>query len=427
MGRFRRVAGMVALALPLAASGAAGQASHHVTFQVGGDPEELAAYQTLVDAFEAQNPDVDVAIVHIPDEDEYLQRLTTDLAAGTPSDIVLLNYRKYAYYAARDALEPLAPYLRSSTRIGEADFVEQALAPFRWQGQLTCIPQNFSSLVVYYDKDLFDAAGLPYPSDDWTWDDFVDTATALTLDTDGDGTIDQYGVGLQVSAYRLASFLWQNGGDMVVMGDQGLPIGLAWGTPASRDAIEWFVGLQTAHHVAPDAVAEAAESSQSRFLNGRLAMFLDSRRHTTTFRTITDFDWDVAALPVGEQRASALHSDGYCMTAAAQDKDAAWRLIEFANSVEGQTIVAGTGRSVPSLTEVANSPAFLDPAAKPAHSQVWLDAGPYIRAMPVMPNWLEIEDLASGELKHAFYGEQSVDDAVANALRLTAPLFAGGD
>jgi hypothetical protein len=47
--------------------------------------------------------------------------------------------------------------------------------------------------------------------------------------------------------------------------------------------------------------------------------------------------------------------------------------------------------------------------------------------MPVMPNWLEIEDLASAELKHAFYGEQTVDDAIANALRLTAPLFAGGD
>jgi hypothetical protein len=58
---------------------------------------------------------------------------------------------------------------------------------------------------------------------------------------------------------------------------------------------------------------------------------------------------------------------------------------------------------------------------------VWLSTGPSVRAVPVMPNWLEIEDLSSAELKHAFYGEQSVDDAIANALRLTAPLFAGGD
>jgi multiple sugar transport system substrate-binding protein len=82
---------------------------------------------------------------------------------------------------------------------------------------------------------------------------------------------------------------------------------------------------------------------------------------------------------------------------------------------------------VPSLTAVAESPAFLDPDAKPANSEVWLSTGPFVRAMPVMPNWLEIEELASAELKHAFYGEQTVDDAIANALRLTAPLFAGGD
>jgi multiple sugar transport system substrate-binding protein len=146
---FVRAAAVAILALPVATSGVFAQAQQHVAFQGGGDPEELAAYQTLVDAFETQNPDVDVEIIHIPDEDEYLQRLTTDLAAGTPADIVLLNYRKYAYFANRGALEPLAPYLRASSVIGEADFIEQALAPFRWNGELMCISQNFSSLVTY--------------------------------------------------------------------------------------------------------------------------------------------------------------------------------------------------------------------------------------------------------------------------------------
>jgi multiple sugar transport system substrate-binding protein len=415
------------LAVPMAVGVATAQSEHHVAFQVGGDPEELAAYQTLVDAFEAENPDVDVEIIHIPDEDEYLQRFTTDLAAGDPADIVLLNYRKYAYFAVREALEPLAPYLEASSAIGEADFIEQALAPFRWNGALTCIPQNFSSLVTYYNKDLFDAAGVAYPSDDWTWDDFVETAKQLTLDTDGDGTTDQYGVGVQVSTYRLSPFLWQNGGDQVVLGGQGQPVKLAWDTPASREAIQWFVDLQTTNKVAPDAEADAAEGTQARFLNGRLAMYLDSRRPTPTLRTITDFDWDVAALPVGKERAGVLHSDGYCMTAASKDKDATWRFIEYANSPEGQAVIAGTGRTVPSLTEVANSPAFLAPEQKPANSQVWLSTGPSVRAVPVMPDWLEIEDLSSAELKHAFYGEQSVDEAITNAITLTAPLFAGGD
>jgi multiple sugar transport system substrate-binding protein len=280
---------------------------------------------------------------------------------------------------------------------------------------------------VYYDKALFDAAGLPYPADDWTWDDFLSTAQALTKDTDGDGVTDQHGLGTSAEVIRLAPFLWQNDGEMVRTGDQGQPVGLAWDTPASREAIQWFVDLQTTHHVVPDAEEEAAEDSQSRFINGRLGMFLNSRRSVPTFRGITGFDWDVAALPRGKEQAGILHSDGYCLTAASKEKDAAWRLIEFANSVEGQTIIAGTGRSVPSLREVAESPAFLDPTAKPANSQVWLTTAPEIRSVPVMPTWLEIEGLASEELEHAYYGEQTVDQAISNATTLTAPFFAGGD
>ena len=86
-----------------------------------------------------------------------------DFAAGDPADVVLINYRRYAPFAAMGVLEPLAPYLRQSEVISESDFFAVATDPFRWRGQLMCIPQNISSLVVYYNRDLFDAAGLAYP------------------------------------------------------------------------------------------------------------------------------------------------------------------------------------------------------------------------------------------------------------------------
>ena len=168
---------------------------------VFGDPAELAAYQSLVDAFEVAHPDIDVELIHIPGQDDYRARLAVDLAAGTPADVFLSNYRLYAPFAARGALEPLEPYLQQSEIIAEADFYPEVMDPFRWRGELMCIPQNASSLVVYYDKALFDAAGLAYPDDDWTWDDFVATAEALTKDLDGDGVTDQYGLGTEASLY----------------------------------------------------------------------------------------------------------------------------------------------------------------------------------------------------------------------------------
>jgi multiple sugar transport system substrate-binding protein len=322
-------------------------------------------------------------------------------------------------------LEPLAPYLRASAVISESDFFRVATEPFKWRGQLMCVPQNISSLVVYYDRDLFDAAGLPYPSDDWTWDEFLAAAEALTLDLDGDGQTDQYGVGIEPSIFRLAPFVWGNRGELVVLEGGRVPVRLALDSRAAREAVEWFVALQTEHGVVPDALAEAAESSESRFLNGRTAMYFNSRRGTPTARRIDDFEWDVAALPVGEQRAGILHSDAYCMAAAAEDKDAAWTFIEFANSPAGQAIVARSGRTVPSLIEVAESEAFLDPTVAPANSAVWLDTVDSLRTVPVMAGWVDIEELTGDELERAFYGQASVDEAIAAMVTRTLPFFAG--
>lgn len=399
--------------------------SSEVSFMVFGDPAELAAYQGLVEAFEEQAPDIEVELIHIPSMSDYRARLGVDFAAGKPADVVLINYRRYAPFAAMGVLEPLAPYLRRSEIISQSDFFDVATDPFTWRGQLMCIPQNISSLVVYYNRDLFDAAGLPYPSDDWTWTEFLDAAQALTRDLDGDGVVDQYGVGIEPSIFRLAPFVWGNRGELVVVEANGTPIRLALDSRAAREAVAWFVGLQTEHGVAPDALAEAAESSESRFLNGRSAMFFNSRRGTPTARRIDDFAWDVAALPVGEERAGILHSDAYCMAAATEDKEAAWRFIEFANSRAGQTIVARSGRTVPSLIEVASSPAFLDPEAAPANSAVWLETVDSLRAVPVMAAWVDVEELTGDELERAFYGQATVDEAIAAMITRTLPFFAG--
>ncbi len=144
-------------------------------------------------------------------------------------------------------------------------------------------------------------------------------------------------------------------------------------------------------------------------------MYFNSRRSVPTMRTIESFDWDVAPLPQDAQPASVLHVDGYCMAEKTQDKEAAWKFIEYANSPKGQETVARTGRTVPSLRSVAQSSAFLDPTQKPASSQVWLDVVPTLRAVPVLPKWPAIEDAVSKEIERAFYGQATVEEAAAAA------------
>lgn len=395
-----------------------------VSLMVFGEPAELAAYQALVDAFRSEYPDIEVELRHVASQGDYQKQLVTAFSAGAQPDVMLLNHRRVAQFAAQGGLEPLGSYLEKSEALDAADFYAQAIEAFEWDGQTWCIPQNISSLTVYYNRSLFDAAGVPYPIEGWSWDDFVQAARALTRDLDGDGTIDQYGVGLDVGLMRLAPFIWQNGGEL--LDDEANPTRLALDSPEALAAFQWFVDLQVQEQVAPDAAAEQAESSENRFMNGRLAMYLNSRRGVPTYRTVEGLDWDVAPLPQGVQVAGILHSDGYCLSARAKDKESAWTLIEFANSVEGQKLMAGTGRTVPSLRQVAESADFLNPDQQPAHSQVFLDAIPTLRRMPNLAEWPVIEETASRELERAFYGQATVEEAVATAIEQTLTYFQKG-
>lgn len=413
------LAGCVTPAQPSAAAPSSAVAANDepngsISFLIFGDPAEKAAYDELVSAYQKLHSDVNVELIHVPSQGDYRRRLAADFAAGAPADITLINYRRYAQFAAKGTLEPLGPYLAQSKLIKEDDFYSEAMAPYYWEGTLMCIPQNLSSLAVYYNKKLFDEAGLDYPSDDWNWDEFLADAKALTKDNDGDGETDVYGLGTDAVIFRAAPFIWMNGGDLV--DDPANPHALALDTPEAKEALEWFIDLQVVHQVVPDFVKEQAENSESRFISGRLGMFLNSRRGVPTYRQIEDFDWDVAPLPQGKSKSGILHADAFCLSAASQNKSAAWSFIEFANSVEGQTILAKSGRTVPSLKSVAESPAFLDPNAKPANSRVFLDTIPYIRAVPIMETWVDIETVTSEELENAFHGGATLDAAIDAAV-----------
>lgn len=402
-------------------AGASGEPAGGISFMIWGDPAEKKAYETLIRSFSEQHPGVEVELIYTPSQTNYYQRMAVDFAAGTPADVFLINYRRYAHFASGGVLEPLDPYVAGSTAIDLDDFYPEAVAPFYWKGRLLAIPQNISSLVVYYNKDLFDAAGIAYPDSNWTWDEFVETAKALTRDLDGDGTIDQFGLGTDAFLFRVAPFIWQNGGELV--DDPVAPTRMALDAPEARTALAWFCDLQLKHKVVPSLLDERTEVSASRFLRGRMGMFFDSRRGTPVYRTIRAFDWDVAPLPRGLRPAGILHSDAFFMASTSRNKAAAWAFIEYANSREGQVILAGTGRTVPSRKAVAESPAFLDPEAKPRNSRVFLDVIPHIRAVPVLDYWPDIEFQAGQEIERTFHGVAPLEEAIRLAQERTAPFF----
>lgn len=279
------------------------------------------------------------------------------------------------------------------------------------------MPQNVSSLVTYYNVDLFEDAGVPLPRAGWTWDDFLAAAKALT----GEG---RYGVGTEASLIRVAPFVWSAGGEVV--DDPIDPTRLALDTGPARRGLDFFLDLQTVHGVAPPDREEQSQDSESRFLSGTLGMYLNSRKSVPTLRTIEEFTWDVAPLPVapGGEPATILHGDAYCLADSGRE-DEAWQFVEFANSVGGQQILARSGRTVPSRTDVADSEAFLRPDEPPAQAKVFTDVVPTIRSVPHTASWARVESEADSILTELYYGRLERDEGIELLLETTEPLFAG--
>ena len=403
-------------------SGSEGKASGEISFLVFGEPEELRAYRSVVRSFRRVEPDIEVNLVEASDREDLIARLATSFAGGSPPDLFLLNYRFYGQFAARGVLEPIQDRLADSSAFEPEDFYPQALEAFRFDGELTCLPQNISSLVVYYNRDLLRKERVPEPKAAWTWNDMIEKALALTRDVDEDGTVDQYGLGVEPTLIRIAPFVWSNGGELV--DDEERPTRFTLETPAAQKAMQDFFDLRQLHLVVPSEDEIESEDDESRFQNGRTAMVLSSRRATPAFRTITKFDWDIAPLPRHKQQAGILHSDAYCMTKQSDNKAAAWRFMEFALGPQGQRITARSGRTVPSLIQVSRSEAFLDPAAKPRNSRVFLDTIPFIRRVPTISTWPEIEDKSEMILENGLYEGVSSKEIARQLDADTTEIFA---
>ncbi|MFC7491944.1 MULTISPECIES: ABC transporter substrate-binding protein [unclassified Knoellia] len=396
-----------------AAAGGGAAATAPITFQVKAEPEEAAVYRSLVTAYQGSGGG-DVEMIPVGRKD-HLTRLSTAFASGDAPDVFLINYREYAPFVQRGAVEPIGPML-TENGMNRSDYYEEPLKAFTYEGDLQCMPQNISSLVVYWNTKLFAAAGVEAPKPGWTWDQFASAAASLTK-----GAVK--GVGIDPSITRMAPLIWSRGG--TVVDDTAKPTRTTLHEPGARAALQEVVDL-IASGSTPSKEQMAAQGLEEQFMTGKIAMFMSSRVEVPALREQKGLEFDVAGLPSLGQPASVLHSDAYCIAAGSPNKEAAAKFIAYAVGQQGQTVTALGGRTVPSLRSVATSPAFLSPDRAPASSQVFLDAIPHLQHTPVTPVWPEVEDIMGTQLQRAFEDRVPLDEVISEIRSQADPLLAKG-
>ncbi len=355
-----------------------------LTFMLWGAPEELTVWNAIVDDFQAQNPNITVN-VEVSDWTAYWEKLKTMLAAGNPPDLFAMDAPYYLDYQTRGVLKNLQPYLDANPDMLQGVY-PQTLEAYQTADGYFGLPRDFQTIVLFYNKDMFDAAGLAYPTADWTYDDLRQASKDLTLDTNGDGVTDQWGFTADLWDMELAwsSAIWAFGGDILSADHTQTLIG----EPAARQAWQVFHDMTFQDKSMPD-INTAASYGLDLFQAGIAAMTPIGHWAVPGYNAGT-FQWDVAPMPQGPAGpATSVNSAGFVVAEGSKHPAEAFEFIKFVLSPSGQTRLTELGFAIPVLESVAASPVFLEQPGSTINQQVFLDSLAFAHMKPVFKGYDE--------------------------------------
>ncbi len=389
---------VAALVVTVASVACAPAESQALRFSTWGSLDEIATLKPLLAEFERQNPDVPVELIHIPDE--YPHKIRLMAASRKMPDVLFMESQILPGFANRGVLRDLTPYLEADAELTRDAFYRPVMEAMSWKGTLYGIPRDLSNLVMFYNKRLFDEAGVPYPEAGWTYEDMVAKAKRLTHG-------DQFGVGFAPYPLYWLPYLWSDGGDLFDAERRRSTLL----EPESLAALKRYRDLRFTHRVAPTEAQVGNARMSQLFAQGKLAMMVGGRWVVPGFRKKLDFAWDVAPFPRGKA-GSIVDADasGWCISATSTQPDKAWRLIRFLASKKAISAFTESGLIVPSRPDVAESPAFL--AGTPASSRVFLDVIDSARPTPTTPSYDEIQYELIDSLGPAWNGEEALEEAL---------------
>ncbi len=379
-------------------------------------PEGLQTLNRLIDGYKKQHPNVDVEIQQIPGS-QYYQRLKVQFAGGVPPDIMQLAYDQLPTFAGKNIIQSLDDLIEHD-HFQVSDMFPQLIPALKYKGHFYGLPRGWTTFVLYYNRDMFREAGLPFPHEGWTWDDFLTACRQMAKDTNKDGKNDIFGCNVNIQIDGVAYWIWQNGGRMFTPDMKRCLLG----SPESIQALQFLADCQQKYHVFPSpAQSQDLGGGAAMFRNGRQAMFIDGRWACMFFRDAKypdgrKIDWDIAQLPMKKKRASVLFANCYVLRKSGPNMAEAWKLMRYLTGYPGQEMQARTGRDMPSLISVAKSSAFLDPVNPPEHDSVFLDEAKIARPLEIDENVGAWAEILTGYLTQIMTGRMSADAAMQEAV-----------
>lgn len=368
----------------------------YANFNASGGNEETL--QKMYEAFHDEYPNITVNIETIG-YDDYFTQMQTRVAGGTAPDCYELNIENFAAYANKGVLAEL-------TGIDTSGYNATALNAFSVNGKQYGVPGNFSNVVLIYNKDLFDQAGVAYPTDDWTWDDAMDACEKISALGD-----DIYGIYQPITFNEFFKVAAQYGGGVLNADKTEFTIN----SEENLKAATMMISKVTDTNVQPTEAQMGGMGDWDLFESGRLGMIPTGIWAFNTFADACDFNWDICVEPGGTQKATHFFSNALVVNADSDKKEAAATWINWlASSDTSAQMRIDAGWDLPAISneEVLSGYLKLTP---PENRQAVFDSLNYLTVAPIIEDYSLMSDIITGKLSLAAGGEITVQEALDQA------------
>ncbi|MFC4306657.1 ABC transporter substrate-binding protein [Cohnella boryungensis] len=283
------------------------------------------AIQDYMDA----NPNVNITLEFLPTG--YNERLLAQYASGDAPDIFFVANPDIPSYVEKDMIVPIGDRMEkdgiTADQLYEASLGMYKDNIYNWAPIIQ--PQ-----IMYYNKTMFDDAGVAYPTDDWTWGDLAASAGKLTK-KDGN-KITQYGFQADEYVRVFLSHLWSNGGE--TFDDPTQPTKALFDSEQGENAVQFLKDMVSTFNVSPPPGLQGGLGYREAFANQKSAIILDGAWNFSTFSAKPDLAYNVALVPAGDTHSVWSNACGWVISSQSKNKDIAWDIIKTALSGQSTSL-----------------------------------------------------------------------------------------
>lgn len=365
------------------------------------DEGQTESLKEMTANFTAKYPNITISLTQIG-WDDYWTKLQAALPTGSGPDIMWMHVIASTTYAEAGLLMPLNDLIERDN-VDLSNLSQNLFEPYVINGETYGLPKDFDTIGLWYNKAMFDAAGVEYPNENWTWDDYLEAAKKLTIVENGKTV--QYGTiaepDLQTEIFDL---ILQNGGQ--IFSEDGTKVTL--NTPEVKEALQFELDLMYKYEVSPTMGDRAGTDSASLFAAGQAAMMMNGCWRAAQFYEGLGEDLGVAPLPSNKQRACIANGLAWSGSAKSEHQDEVWEFLKYSATEEGQLPQAASVIPAYSGAEQAWIDRFptLD-------MQLFIDALEYGHSYPVpKTNAISVDSYLYNEMVK-LYNQPEVGDALA--------------